>query len=218
MGFEDSLAVGRLGESIIAMWLRRQGWNVLPAYEKEIDNGKGPRLFMACGASNDGATDQLITPDLLCVRNGEFRWLEAKHKTHFTWYRIGGYWTTGIDKRHFEHYCEVRQRIGIPVYLFFLHSDNKPSVDDVSHGCPATCPVGLFGAEIESLQGSANQSHESKRWGASGMVYWRPDVHLRKYASLENVWPERARILNGDFARQVITYCNATVNGGNTRP
>ena len=50
MNFSDTLKQGQLGESLIAKWLRRQGWSILPAYEKEIDNGKGPRLFMAVDA------------------------------------------------------------------------------------------------------------------------------------------------------------------------
>lgn len=186
MNFSDTLKQGQLGESLIAKWLRRQGWSILPAYEKEIDNGKGPRLFMAV----DALHDQLITPDLLCIKGREFRWLEAKHKTRFSWYGKGGYFVTGVDLRHFEHYCHVRDEIGLPVYLMFLHTDSRTWEPDVRKwNAPEWCDTGLYGEEINFLR--ENKSHTSPDYGPTGMIYWRPNVHLRKYASLGSVWPER---------------------------
>lgn len=184
MRFQQALSVGQMGESAIALWLRRRGWNVLPAYEKEIDNGKGPRLFMAQGSEDR----ELITPDLLVMRDATFHWVEAKHKTTFTWYGIGGYWTTGIDLRHWQDYQRVQALTGIPVYLFFLHRDWRTRLEDVTKwGAEPTCPVGLFAGSVERL--SAVCSHRSDKWGPSGMIYWRPFVHLRQIATLDEVLP-----------------------------
>ena len=73
MTFRAQLRYGIAGESAIALWLRARGMCVLPAYEKVIDSGKGPRLYMP--------NDALIVPDLLAFGNGKTLWIEAKHKT-----------------------------------------------------------------------------------------------------------------------------------------
>jgi hypothetical protein len=178
--FQQSLAIGQLGESMIAQWLRRKGWHVLPTYEIEIDKGKGPRLFTAYG----GDTDQLISPDLLAMKNGSFKWVEAKHKTRFSWYGIGKYFVTGVDIRHFEDYCKVADSTHVPVWMLFLHRDFRTWENDISRwGAPATCPVGLFGASIEKLR--TVRSHYTDKHGHSGMVYWQPDVHLKLIAPLD---------------------------------
>lgn len=182
VNFEQALAVGQLGESMISHWLRNKGWHVLPAYEKEIDNGKGPRLFLASG----GEASQLITPDLFAMRGGQFLWVEAKHKSTFTWYGKGRYWTTGIDKRHFADYARVQETTGIDVWLLFLHRDSTTRPDDVRKwGAPPECPTGLFGRSIEYL--SSHNSHDSDKWGPSGMVYWQPFEHLLKLAELSDL-------------------------------
>jgi hypothetical protein len=180
--FDQSLAVGQLGESLIAHWLRNKGWHVLPAYEKEINNGKGPRLFLA----SDSAETELITPDLFAMKSGQFLWVEAKHKSTFTWYGKGRYWTTGVDKRHFADYVRVQQETGIEVFLYFLHRESTTRPDDVRKwGAPTECPTGLFGREIDYL--NRHYSHESPKWGTSGMYYWRPFDHLLKMAELADV-------------------------------
>lgn len=180
--FQVNLETGQLAESAIARWLRRRGWHVLPAYEKEIDNGKGPRLFMAEGTG----VSELITPDLLALKDGRFHWVEAKHKSTFTWYGIGGYWTTGIDLRHWRDYQRVQTETGVPVYLFFLHRESRTRPDDISKwGAPEECPTGLFAGSVSRL--AAECSHESANWGRSGMIYWQPFTHLRHVASLEEM-------------------------------
>lgn len=180
--FSQQLAIGQLGESLIAQWLRRLGWNVLPAYEKEIDNGKGPRLFTAHNT-------QLVSPDLFIMRRQSFMWVEAKHKTRFSWYGIGGYFVTGIDIRHFEDYCKVADTTELPVWLLFLHREAATWPDDIrKRNAPPTCPVGLFGQDINVLRSKC--SHRSDKHGPSGMVYWRPYNHLRFLATLESMTRE----------------------------
>lgn len=139
MSFATSLATGQLGESLIAQWLRRRGWHVLPAYEKETGDYKGPRLFMAQGSDKA----QLIAPDLLTMRNGDFRWIEAKHKTHFSWYGKEQRFVTGIDLHHYGDYCRVADETGIDVWLMFLHrEENTWQEDVVKWGAPPKCPNG----------------------------------------------------------------------------
>ena len=176
--FIQQLEYGQLGESKIARWLRGRGWNVLPVYEKEIDDGKGPRLFMA----NSNEKEQLIAPDLLAMRGMEFRWIEAKHKSHFSWYGIGRYWVTGINLLHYLDYLKIRNGTELPIWLMFLHSDNRTWKNDVEKwDAPILCPTGLFGNDLSKLINL--ESHRSDKYGTTGMVYWR-ESNLIKLAEL----------------------------------
>lgn len=97
--FQQRLAFGQIAEGQIEAWLRRvHKFMILPAYEGGRDK-KGPRLF--------GYDELLITPDMLAIRGDETRWIEAKHKTYFAWYRKGKVWTTGIDLHHYLQYSRV---------------------------------------------------------------------------------------------------------------
>jgi len=49
MSFAKNLSMGKIGESRIARWLNRRGLHVIPVYEKEVSEGKGPTLFAAEG-------------------------------------------------------------------------------------------------------------------------------------------------------------------------
>ena len=160
--FEQNLATGQLGESLISRWLQGRGHAVFPAYQIEHQTGKGPQLFAASG--------DLVLPDLLAFRAGEIKWFEAKHKTCFTWHRKSRRWTTGIDLRHYAEYQEVANRTSLPVWLLFYHPKARPSDGDLQYGCPAECPTGLFGNEIYTL--TRCESHRSDRHGPTGMVYW----------------------------------------------
>lgn len=158
MTFAEKLNCGQVGESLIANWLRDRGWSVLPVYEKEIDSGKGPRLFTP--------GENLIAPDMMAFRIGreDAYWVEAKHKTAFSLYRKTGCWTTGIDLVHYRHYCELDDTYTLPVWLLFLHLGGQ------AKDSPADSPSGLFGREIAKLRKC--ESHRSDRWGSGGMVYW----------------------------------------------
>lgn len=153
--FARNLQSGKAGESAIAEWLKGRGWNVMPVYEKIIDEGKGPQVF--------SADRELVAPDLFVFNGQKCLWVEAKHKTGFTWHRLTKKWETGIDRRHYLDYLEVRKRSGIPLYLMFLHKGGQAKDSPPS-------PAGLFSAEILHL--SENINHTDYRWGRSGMVYW----------------------------------------------
>lgn len=172
--FRERLAFGQVGEGLISRWLRRKlHCIVLPAYEIEKDN-KGPRLFMPDNT-------QLITPDLLAISQQQIvQWIEAKHKSVFTWHRKSQQWVTGIDQKHYKHYLEVNRATPWKVWLMFLHSeDSCPDKND-----PYPCPTGLFGNALEYLR--QNENHRWGQYGNGGMVYWSHDK-LQKLASISEV-------------------------------
>jgi hypothetical protein len=177
--FEERLKEGQLGESAIANFLISRGWGVLPAYQVETDSGKGPRLF--------GGFGQLICPDLLVFRGSKVYWIEAKHKSSFTWHRLSQTWQTGIDKRHWLDYLRVGEQTPFPVWLLFLHRNGMAK--DTPEGLVS--PSGLYGNSISYLRD--NVHHESAEWGHSGMVYWTEGALKRIGAVEPTVEPRELR-------------------------
>lgn len=157
--FKASLEFGVAGESAIASWLRRRGYSVMPVYEKILDTGKGPQLLTP--------DSSLIAPDLFVFKGNGAYWVEAKHKTAFSWHRISSRWVTGIDQRHYEDYLKVDAETPWPVWLAFFHEGGQ------AKDSPAESPSGLFANSIRYL--AANVNHKSDKWGRSGMVYWAVD-------------------------------------------
>jgi len=173
MTFEQKLEQGKAGESVIAKWLIARGNSVMPVYEKIIDEGKGPQLFMA--------NKQLVAPDLLVISNGKVVMIEAKHKTAFTWHRNSMTFTTGIDIRHYRHYIQVAYHTKLPVWIMFLHEYGQAKNSPPS-------PGGLFGNTIHKLM--QNEHHRSDKYGTSGMVYWAREVDggaLKEIATYQQV-------------------------------
>jgi len=170
MSFSASLDYGKAGESAIARWLRGRGLSVLPVYEKIVHEGKGPQLFTP--------DKPLIAPDLFVFGKGNAYWMEAKHKTAFSWHRITGRWVTGIDLRHYADYCEIDDSTPWPVWLLFLHEGGQ------AKDSPPNSPAGLFGETLSKLRLCENHRHEN--WGTSGMVYWARESlrHLAPLAEL----------------------------------
>lgn len=161
--FSEALAVGHAGETQIAKWLVSRGNTVVPAYEIEIQRGKGPRVYSPAGP--------IVAPDLCVIRGGRVIWVEAKHKTTFTWRRNrpGPRWETGVDLHHWREYQRVQKATGAPVWLLFLHRESEPAPQDRPH-VPAgeTSPVGLFGICMDQAVECARISDQY----AGGMAYW----------------------------------------------
>lgn len=174
MTFAQKLAYGQMGESVIARWLRERGNWVLPVYEKETDDSKGPRLFLPHG--------ELIAPDLLAFSPSAnyVSWIEAKHKSAFTWHRRTERWVTGIDLRHYADYLRICEESPWPVWLLFLQRAGQ------AKDSPPDCPTGLYGENLAVLRHCENHRHEN--WGRSGMVYWWVGS-LRKLAELADLPP-----------------------------
>lgn len=186
MSFQEKLATGKVGESLIAKYMMARGHAVLPVYEIEKSAGKGPQLF----ALEKG----LVAPDMLVFTANGAMFVEAKHKSVFTWHRSTSQWTTGIDLRHYGDYLRVAKRTQLPVWLMFYHREDAPDAKDIPHGCPDKCPTGLFGGELFGLL--LKENHRSKPFdpnrsgfvghGNSGMVYWAENA-LTKIASKDEV-------------------------------
>ena len=178
--FIKNFARGRVAETAIERWLMERGNWVLPVYDVGEDANKGPQLF--------GHLEQLVAPDMLVFPKLAF--VEAKSKSTFTWHRITGQWTTGIDRKHYQHYLKVQERTQIPVWLLFLHMQSRTSEIDLQWSCPATCPVGLFGESLTELKNCINHECGSRAlssgWGRSGMVYWA-HKNLRLLADIEEL-------------------------------
>jgi hypothetical protein len=159
-----------MGESRIATWLMRRGYSVLPVYEKEINTGKGPQLF--------SLDKKLIAPDMLAFRGDTVKWIEAKHKSVFSWHRISKKWVTGIDLKHYQDYLQVALRSPWPVWLLFLHEK------DYTDEWPHNCPTGLYGHELLYL--ADHENHRHSNWGKGGMVYWAHET-LQMFCSLKHM-------------------------------
>lgn len=180
--FQENLAFGKIGESDIACWVRARNSAVLPVYEKEIEEGKGPRLF--------GGSGEHVAPDMLVFPIVE--WLEAKHKSVWSWHRLTQRWVTGIDLNHYRGYQDTQRESGRRVWLFFLHRCDQPHPRDLNAGSPRSCPTGLFGGTLDYLE--RNQNHTDSRWGRHGMVYWSSSI-LRQFATLAEVQEAKDKIL-----------------------
>ena len=159
MGFIESLSYGKTAESYIARYFLKLGYGVLPIYEKQINEGKGPQLFMG--------NDSIIGTDMLVFNNDKVFWVEAKHKTAFSYHRITSRWVTGIDLRHYEHYIKIQERTNWPVWILFYHEGGQ------AKDSPAESPKGLFGNDLKVLIKTENHRHGN--WGDGGMVYWAKD-------------------------------------------
>jgi hypothetical protein len=154
--FSDQLENGKVGESLVAQWLKTKGYHILPIYEIADKQYKGPALYCCDG-------HDLVAPDMAVFRNGKVSFIEVKYKTGFSWYRKMNAWVTGIDSRHYDEYLKMRGLLAFPLWILFLQKGGSEKDSGES-------PSGLFGNEIDML--SKTISHRSERWGASGMVYW----------------------------------------------
>lgn len=186
MSFDSNLDYGKVAEGYIAKWLMSRGNAVMPAYEIEKHSGKGPQLFTTAGG--------YVAPDIVAFNARGAVWVEAKHKTVWTWHRNTKSWTTGVDLRHYGDYLRVAKQTQLPVWLMFYHASERPAARDLDRGCPTLCPVGLYGGELVDLV--TKESHRSPPLdvardgnighGRSGMVYWSVES-LKMFATIDEV-------------------------------
>ena len=172
--FADKLSYGQIGEGEIGRWIRARGNCVLPVYEKQINEGKGPRFFTPNG--------EYAAPDMFILPAG--MWVEAKRKGVFSWHRKTKSWLTGINLPHYEGYRATQRESQCPVWLLFLHESCIPDPRDIQAGCPSRCPTGLFGGSLDHL--TRHEHHRHSNWGTGGMVYWAI-CDLQKLAELHEL-------------------------------
>ncbi len=163
--FDQSLRDGQVGESVIAQLLRASGYSVLPVYEKEQGDFKGPRLFSPNG--------ERVATDMFVYDGEKALWIEAKHKPIFSFNRKYQRSVTGIDLHHYDHYCQIDKESPFPVWLMFLH---RGGIDE--RGLPS--PSGLFGGPIASLKHKESHRDAKPMQGQRhGMVYWAEESLTR---------------------------------------
>lgn len=183
--FAENLKTGRTTESHIAKWLMARGHSIMPAYEIIEQRFKGPQLFTGNG--------DFVSPDMLVFKDDGVVWIEAKHKSVFTWHRKTSQWTTGIDLHHYAQYMQVSKQTKLPVWVLFLHIESSPDPRDMKYGCPNRCPTGLFGGELFELvtkenhrSPGLNQCDGITGHGKTGMVYWAKK-DLKRIADKEDL-------------------------------
>lgn len=106
---------GKDAEELVATWLMIRGFLILPVYDYSgIQDNKAPK-FQAIQTKLS-----LVTPDLLCAKDGALKWVEVKWKTSTTLYRKKREVRTGLPRKHWEHYKKVQAVSGVPVWLLFV--------------------------------------------------------------------------------------------------
>lgn len=178
---------GKLGESIIIRYMRRNGTTVLPVYERVMDDVKGgPRLFMPLYMD----PPVLVAPDALCMPPTpiDTHWGEFKSKGAFTWHWVTQTWQDGIDEYLFRQYVQVEKHTPWPVLLYFYHDNPRTHPRDIARGADKICPTGLYRASLSHLRVNVDhtQQFRDKRGRVHKMVYWRIDV-LTHVATAEQV-------------------------------
>lgn len=175
--FHRQLARGLMKESLIVRFLRNRGWAILPPYEKEVDDGKGPRLFLPFGLDDT----ELIAPDIQAFRDRQVRWFEVKDKSTGTYFRKNRRWQTGIDRRCYQDYVKVQKITKWPVWLLFLQGE--ATITNAPAGVKP-CPTGLFGCPI--TQPYSDDGWYTRKGRRYDMVYWGIE-DLRLLATLQEV-------------------------------
>lgn len=101
---------GHTGELLVARWLMRRGWYVVPSYDYSGEDGfKAPRMH--------GLRDGFVLPDLDVSKDGQRLWAEVKTKRVPTLHRITGRMEHGIAINHWKAYRRVQQESGCDVWL-----------------------------------------------------------------------------------------------------
>ena len=168
--FETKRELARAWEQRMGEWARRRGWYVLPTYDYSgRDDDKAPKLLAPPGR------ESLVLPDLQCVRPGETRWLEIKWKASCTRYVKGGYRTTGISLRLWEHYSQVELLTGGGVWVVFLHQEEQE----------------IRGDSLADLHRKVSHQYDGRKMGRGGMIFFRYDK-LTRWGSLSMLAQEAA--------------------------
>ena len=177
MCFESALSFGKTGEGFLAHYLIRSGFSVLPVYEIEQGQFKGPSVYTSAG--------NFVAPDMMAFSScADFEgetcfFVEAKTKSAFTLHRKTGRFVTGISKRHFEDYIQVQSRSPFTIWIMFLQL-NGGCAKDSPQG-----PTGLYGATVSRLMRNVNHEWIAPR-DRDSMVYWAAES-LSYFASLDDV-------------------------------
>ena len=162
--FSTRLAFGPGGEGLVERWLRARGHIVLRTCDLPAGEVGGPTIVTPSG-------DPLPVPDLLALKDGVARWVEAKRKTSATLHRRSNTWCTGIAEYELDAYMAAEAATQLPVLLVFHHLRGQS-------------PLGLLGHTLERLREREHHRH-------GGMVFWATSdlPHLATSDELEALPP-----------------------------
>lgn len=137
--FAKRLAYGKEAEDVVYSFLKERGWSLIPTVPFEEDRGQ--RVYRL--------DDDYPAVDTIAFKNGNSRWIEVKHKVEPCWFR--NQWTTGMEKRYFNAYCQIEEDSGIPVYVFFV-------VDYTEY---EDAPYGIFDKSLKFLKSNINSRSDT---------------------------------------------------------
>lgn len=182
-GFDSALAFGQEGEQLIAAYLLDRGVAVQPLYQFDGHSHAPVILWSA-----DGATARRAAPDLTCWKDGECFFVEVKRKTR--WVGAKGSWRwdsgaprgleTGLNDRLYRAYCDIQDRTGAAIWIFFLH-ETQP-------------PLGLYLIELSVARSVDPRGKVARYWNGRGRGGQRiePPEMLFPLEYLERrAWPLR---------------------------
>jgi hypothetical protein len=121
--FEESLLQGVEGEKQAALELAKIGVSIMPLFQ--FGMGKEAPFVLTEERKH-------IAPDLMCYKDRKAFFVEVK--TKMQWVKVlwcektkKKVYETGINKRHFDEYLEIKKITGIPVFLCFKHEEESPT-------------------------------------------------------------------------------------------
>lgn len=158
--FEERRKKGTVAENLVIRWLVQRGNTVLPAYDTDGSERKGPRLITPGG--------KLVLPDALVYgRSGVF-WAEIKRKDGFSWHRRTGQWVTRVNLHYYADYCAIDAAGPWDVWLFFLQEGKEDPIKQIGG------PAGLYCAPLKYLR--SHEHHRFANVGEHGGVFWEESV------------------------------------------
>lgn len=109
---------GRKAEQLVAEFLQRRGWYIIPSYDYSGEDGnKAPVI--------QGAHDGIVMPDLGIAKKGVLKWAEVKAKGHADFTLITHTYDHGIGFRSWCHYQRAQKETGCHVWLFIIEEDTQ---------------------------------------------------------------------------------------------
>jgi hypothetical protein len=116
--FEAQLEIGRLGERLVEVFLKRSGEGVIPSYDYSGKDGqKAPRLQLL--------DRSLAIPDLDRAIRGWRRWGEVKtYRSPVPNRRRGGLLVHGFENRLFRQYLKVCELTGTTCQVLVLEYES----------------------------------------------------------------------------------------------
>jgi len=167
--FKQTLAQGKLIETLIAKWLIKRGYTIIPIYEIADNQYKGPQIFTP--------HESIIAPDMLAFKDGYFYFIEAKFKSGFTKHDNTGHYLTGIDLPHYRNYIKVMEHFNTDIRIIFV-MEGKEVMGN-------TWNSGVYMGYLSEMVDCIHHTHE--KGSKHGMVYWDEEV-LTKVCTLEQFY------------------------------